>query len=362
MTPPRIRDIAEALGISIGTVDRALNDRPGVNRMTRARVLQMAATMGYRPNLAARFLSSRRKLRISINVPAQIAVFWDAVRDGIIQEANQLAPASVQLEFRTFPRFASGEEECFEQALASRVDGIILATGVPDRLRPMIRRASRSRIPVVAVVTDAPGTERLGVVGVDSLASGSLAAELLSRFCGAAGKLAMVTGDLRISEHAEKFRSFQAAIASLFPRVQVLPAVENHEYETEAYNQCIALLRRDPDLKGIYISTANSTPVLSALQYLGRLGSVVVITTDLFPELVRHLESGAVIATLYQRPRSQGQMAFRMLHEFLVQGSCPAHQLRLAPHVVMKSNLEFFLKRVDFRRNEPETEAVAGPR
>ena len=79
----KIRDIAKALGVSIGTVDRALHDRRGVNPLTKSRVLQMAKTMGYQPNPAARFLSSKRRLRISVNLPAQIASFWDTVREGI---------------------------------------------------------------------------------------------------------------------------------------------------------------------------------------------------------------------------------------------------------------------------------------
>jgi LacI family transcriptional regulator len=53
-----IKEIAAALGTSIGTVDRALHSRPGINSITRSRVLQMARAMGYRPNLAARYLKS----------------------------------------------------------------------------------------------------------------------------------------------------------------------------------------------------------------------------------------------------------------------------------------------------------------
>ena len=55
----KIRDIAKALGISIGTVDRALHDRRGVNPLTKSRVLQMAKTMGYQPNPAVSASGSR---------------------------------------------------------------------------------------------------------------------------------------------------------------------------------------------------------------------------------------------------------------------------------------------------------------
>ena len=68
-----IKEIAQALEVSIGTVDRAIHGRPGINPMTRARVLKMAQNMGYRPNLAARFLKSQKQLQISVHLPARIA-------------------------------------------------------------------------------------------------------------------------------------------------------------------------------------------------------------------------------------------------------------------------------------------------
>jgi hypothetical protein len=40
--PPGMRDIAEALQISTGTVDRALHNKPGISPLTRQRVLSMA--------------------------------------------------------------------------------------------------------------------------------------------------------------------------------------------------------------------------------------------------------------------------------------------------------------------------------
>ncbi len=358
----KIRDIAKALGVSIGTVDRALHDRRGVNPLTKSRVVQMAKAMGYQPNPAARFLSSKRRLRISVNLPAQIASFWDTVREGIEEEARTFAAFGIDVEYRTFPRMGFGEQAAFDEALESEVNGIIIATGRPQDLRLSILKASRARIPVVSVVTDAPGTARLAVVSIDSPASGALAGELLSRLLQGKGKIAVITGDLAIMDHAEKYSSFRGSVNDSFPAIQVLEAVQNHEDEAEAYETGRTLLREHPDLNGLYISTANSSPVLQALRDVGRLNDhMTVITTDLFPALIPHIESGAVVATLYQRPKSQGQLALRMLHEFLVGGRCPSHQLRLAPHVIMKSNLGFFLERVAMASDEVEDSNTFNP-
>ena len=63
---------------------------------------------------------------------------------------------------------------------------------------------------------------------------------------------------------------------------------------------------------------------------------------------MQEIRSGTVAATIYQRPRTQGIMAFRLLHEFLVDRECPTTQLSLAPHLVMRGNLDFFLARKSF--------------
>ena len=340
----KIKDIAKALGISIGTVDRALHNRGRIKPHTKEQVLRMAASLGYRPNPAARALASKQRLRIAVNLPAQIAPFWDAVREGIREQARTFAASGVEVESHTFPRLGQGEEAAFEEALRSGVSGIIMATGRPEDLHTLIGNASRSQIPVVAVTTDAPGTPRLAVVSVDSLASGALAGELLGRLSQGLGKLAVITGDLKITDHAEKFQSFRDSVASLSRSTRVLPPLQNHEDETEAYKECTHLLKCNPDLKGLYVSTANSAPVLTALRDQGQLGHLPVIATDLFPTLIQHLQAGNILATLYQRPSSQGQIAMRILHDFLVEGRCVAQQIHLAPHLIMRSNLRFFLE------------------
>lgn len=165
--------------------------------------------------------------------------------------------------------------------------------------------------------------------------------------------MAVVTGDLAITDHAEKFASFRDSVQALFPSMKVLKPLQNHEDEAEAYAECKALLADHADLKGLYVTTANSPSVLEALKDSGRLGEVLVIATDLFPSMIYQIEPGGVVATLYQRPLSQGQLALRLLHEFLVGGRCPSHQMKLAPHLIMKSNLGFFLQLMSL---EPETE------
>jgi LacI family transcriptional regulator len=339
-------DIADALGVSTGTVHRALHDHPGVSPITKTKVLQMAKSLGYRPNLAARYLSSKKDLRVSVITLQGTTSFWDEVRAGIGEEARATLIENVDLDFQTYPRLGEGDEEAFEAALASEVDGIIVFPTRPHKLRPWIRRASRHNIPVVCVVTDAPNTSRLAVISIDTLASGSLAADLMGRFLRGTGKIAVTLSDLAITEHAEKWAAFEKTILSLYPKMRVLRPIEDHDVEFEAYDKSRKLFAAQPDIAGIYVTTEASIPVINAARDVHLLDKLTIITTDLFPAIVQEIRSSTVAATIYQRPRTQGRMAFRVLREFLTEGQCPSYQVTLAPHVVMRGNLEFFLSRL----------------
>ena len=313
--------------------------------MTKARVLQIARTLGYRPNLAARYLSSKKTLRISVNTLKGTTSFWNLVRAGIREEAASILLENVEIDFRTYPRLGEGEEEAFESAIRDRVDGIITFPSRPQILRAWIRRASRAQIPVVCVATDAANSGRLGIVAVDTLASGSLAADLMGRFLhGREGAIAITVFDLAISEHAEKCAAFENTLRSFYPNLQLVRPIEDHDEETEAYGKCRKLFEKCPNLAGVYVTTEASIPVLNAARDAKLLERLTIITTDLFPDLVPHIRSCAVAATLYQRPRTQGQMAFRMLHDFLTEGATRSHQVTLPPHLVMRGNLDFFLQ------------------
>jgi LacI family transcriptional regulator len=344
--PTGIREIAESLGVSIGTVDRALHDRPGINQKTRTRILEQAKAMGYRPNLAARFLSSRKQLKVGVNLPAEIASFFDLVRDGVLEAVGGVETSDVKLVHRSYPGLGNGEKEALAEALESDLDGLIMVPGQPECLVPLLRKAAERRLPVVCVNSDAPQVEHLATVCVDSLTTGALAGELMGRFIASKGPLVAVTGQLSTIDHAQKVAGFRQAVAEMWPELRIGTVVEAHDHEPEAYEKCRKLLRGTSDIAGIYVTTANSIPVMRAVEEAGLGGRLTVITSDLFPALAKLIESGRVAATLYQRPVMQGQLAFRALYSYLVEGVQPAPVTRLAPHVVMKSNLKLFLDRL----------------
>jgi LacI family transcriptional regulator len=127
----------------------------------------MAKRLGYRPNLAARFLSSRKHVRIGVNLPREIASFWDLIRDGIMDVAQSFAANGVRIVHRSYSRLGQGEAEAFEEALKDDVQGLVIAPGRGEDLAPLMRKAAGQGIPLVCVNTDAPMAPHLATVCVD---------------------------------------------------------------------------------------------------------------------------------------------------------------------------------------------------
>ena len=338
-----IHQIAELANVSIGTVDRALHGRNGIRESTRRRILQIAAQIGYTPNLAARALSaSRSGVRVGVCIPREIRFFYDQLWSGVLDEARRVAQLGVQLVYRPVPRLGVDDTEAFKELLESGVNGIILTAGDPEGLKPLIDSAEANGIRVVCVSTDAPGSRRSAVICVEPWLNGCLAGELMGKFVAPGSKVAVVAGMLSTEDHRRKTDGFSDAFPRHCPGGKIVRVVEGHEDEDESFQKTFDLLGRVPGLVGLYVNTVNCLPVCRALGAHGLAGKVKLITTDLFAEMAAYFHKGIITASIYQQPHRQGQLAVRHMADHLTTKMPFPPTVHLSPGVVMSSNLNLF--------------------
>ena len=131
--------------MSIGTVDRALHGRPGINDETRERVLAVAKKIGYRPNLAARSLSTRKPIRIGVCVPREIRYFYNEMWEGIHEEVRRYTDRGIEFVLQPIPELGKGERAAFRNMLESGVQGVVVTPGNPEGMTPLIDAAEEQR-------------------------------------------------------------------------------------------------------------------------------------------------------------------------------------------------------------------------
>jgi LacI family transcriptional regulator len=335
--------IAELAEVSIGTVDRALHGRPGINESTRQRILRIAEQISYTPNLAARALSvSRASVRIGVCMPREIRFFYDQLWSGVLEEAQRVAALGIEFTNRPVQALGEHDTEAFQELADSRVDGIIVTAGNPEGLQPLIDKAENKGIRVVCVSTDAPTSRRSTIVCVEPWLNGHLAGELMGKFVPAGSKVAVVAGMLSTEDHRRKTAGFSDAFPRHCPGGEIISVLEGHEDEDESFQKTFDLLGRVPTLAGIYVNTVNCLPVCRALGARGLAGKTKLITTDLFAEMSPYFEKGTITASIYQQPHRQGQLAVRLMVDHLTRKVPLAPTIHLSPGVVMSSNLRLF--------------------
>lgn len=141
-----IKDIAKALGVSISTVSRALNNKYDVNSKTRQLVIDRAAAMGYRPNPIARKLISRKSFLIGVIVPEFTNSFFPEVIRGM---QKYLAPRQYQLLIMSSEEDASIELENLKTMEASMVDGILISLTGKEANAAYINNLLENDMPIV---------------------------------------------------------------------------------------------------------------------------------------------------------------------------------------------------------------------
>ena len=141
--PVTIVDIARHAGVSIKTVSRVINREEGVGDRTRARVLELVEKLGYRPNVSARSLSSRRNYLIGA-VFVQVGAYYyvGEVQAGAMRACRRAGYHLVIEQVRP-PEAVGGVEGFAEGLRAARFDGVVLTPPTcDDPAAPRQRSAS----------------------------------------------------------------------------------------------------------------------------------------------------------------------------------------------------------------------------
>jgi LacI family repressor for deo operon, udp, cdd, tsx, nupC, and nupG len=123
---PRIRDIAEQLGVSPATVSRALSGSGLVAEPTLSRIRDTARALNYRPNISAQRLRTRRSMTVLMVVRDVGNPFYLDILKGVEATARAAGYSVLMGNTENDP---GREIEFFNMLRDGHADGMILMTG-----------------------------------------------------------------------------------------------------------------------------------------------------------------------------------------------------------------------------------------
>ncbi|WP_303918950.1 LacI family DNA-binding transcriptional regulator [Draconibacterium sediminis] len=302
-----IHDIAKKLNISASTVSRALKDNPLISEATRHKIKKAAIEMGYRPNVMAANLRTRRTNTIGVIVPLINRHFFSSVISGIEDVAYKqgfavtISQSNDNLE---------KESTIAHTLFSNRVDGLILSIGMETQSYDHLKLFSERNIPLVffdRIVEEIPAHK----IVVDDFGGAYRATQHLIE--QGRKKVAHIGGPLNLQIYAKREAGYRKAISDAGLQINENQILHNSLTREDGLNAIKKILKTKERPDAIFC--ANDTTALSAIIHLNEKGikvpddiAIVGFSNEPFSELVT-----PSISTIKQPGFEMGQKAAELL-------------------------------------------------
>jgi LacI family transcriptional regulator len=180
MSNTTIRVLAQKLGLSIGTVSKALRDSHEISSDTKEKVLALARQLNYVPNPYASSLRKRRSKTIAVVLPEVADSFFSLAINGI--EAVAQEKGYHVLIYLTHESFVK-EINILKDFQSGRVDGILLSVSDETSNSDHVKEVIAAGIPVVFFDRICEDVDTARVITDDFESSYNATSHLLQKGC-----------------------------------------------------------------------------------------------------------------------------------------------------------------------------------
>lgn len=322
-----IRKIAEMAGVSRGTVDRAINGRPGVKPEIRENILRIINEQDYIPNIAAKALAyNKNPIIIGVVMPSRELAFFDEIQKGIGAAVRETHNMGIKVEMRYVENQPAGALLVMDELLELGVSGIMISAMDHPEIRAKINEAADRKIPVITFNSDVTNCRRLCFVGQDLYKSGAVAAGLMARVASKGSAIIALTGNMAFQAHRDRVNGFADALNKTHGNYIVAEVIQGFDRYNETYDGVKKAIDRYDNINGIYMATGHINACLDAVTEKGLAGKIHIICNDTLPEVIENMKKGIIDFTIVQDPFSQGYKPLRMLREYIFSGKKPEQE------------------------------------
>ena len=323
-----IKMIAEQAGVSIGTVDRVLHNRPYVKAEVRERVLRVMEELDYRPNqMASALATSGTARRLAVVQPEWDPYVGEAMDRGVARFREERRDYNLTVDIRSYKPGDTGA--CLKQmdrAVENGAQGIALCASDCGAVRAKLEDLKARRVSVVTFNSDIPGGARLCYVGEDAHRAGRIAGEIAAKFLRPGEPLLLVYAGPAYAGHKARADGFLERLGELGFRREDCRIAATHNDYGETLEAVMAALEAEPDLRYVYMANLSVPACVEAIRRCGRTGRVRVLSHDSGPEIRQFLKEGLVDFTIDQNLVYQSYQSLDLLFRAVAERKQPERE------------------------------------
>ncbi|WP_242494172.1 LacI family DNA-binding transcriptional regulator [Salipiger sp. IMCC34102] len=295
-----MKDVAREAGVSVTTVDRAINGRATVRPDTLKKIAEAARRVGYHGigTFQDRLDQTLPALKFGIVLLKQSQEFYR----NFAREIELAVAARPDIRGEAIVRFSSSQSPAeFAEILLELGEtcDVIAASAVNDQKLDRVVQDLKSRgVPVFSLLNDFAQGIRRSYVGLNNMKVGRVAAWLITKTVHEPGKLAIFVGGNRWHGHDLREVGFRSFVREANSGFSVLDTLVNLETRKLTYEATLELLDRHPDLKGLYVAGGGMEGAIAALRERHSEPQVALVVNELTAESRAALGDGYAIMVI----------------------------------------------------------------
>jgi ribose transport system substrate-binding protein len=268
--------------------------------------------------LAPALFAAPKDIKIEVICMGFQHEYWQTVRMGTEKAAKEIG---IVVPFRG-PELETQVDVqigMFEDAIAKKVDGILLAPCDSEALVPLVEKATKLGIVVATFDTDINKTDdRISFIATDNYAAGKLAGQNAGKLLGGKGKVGVMGHLAATMDTRERLGGFIDAIKAQYPGIQLLEPVYGDGDQQKSLDKATDMMRSNPDLVAIYATNeGGAVGVANAVEQAKKVGKVKVVGFDSSEQEIDYLKRGVITGFVVQNPFQIGYLAVKTLYEHL---------------------------------------------
>lgn len=337
--PVTLKDIAAMAGVSVGTVDRALNNRGRIKPEVAARIRAIAEQMDYRANSVAKSLALRNKnLKIAVILHIQRNDFYDDVLLGIKRAQHEILDFGIQVSIYPGKNFDPAEQcRLIDLAVEEGATAIVIAPIDDASVIGKLSALHEQQFPVVFVSSLLADCPCFSSVHCDYHRSGRIGARLIDTLSVGGAPFLVVSPPLNMYGHQQRLKGIEAYVNASQNSLQIVDTIVVSSDSVDTYLYVSSALQKYPDVHHV-LFCGNTKAFVRALDDCDY--PITSVVYDNNPSTYEALRDGRISAAILQEPTTQGYEAIMLLFHYFTKKAVPEKDILIENKIILKECID----------------------
>lgn len=344
----RIIDIAERAGVSAGTVDRVIHNRPNVSRAAREKVEEALQEMNYQPNAYASALAYNKSYTFFMVLPSHGSeAYWEDIENGALKANDQRRDFHIDVKFLYYERFdAQSFNTTSMECLKKKPDGVVLVPSSLDITRSFTDKLHQRNIPFILLDSYMPDLKPLSFYGQDSFQSGYFAAKMLMLIARDDKEIMLMKqtnkGTVASKQQANREVGFRHYMKDHFPDVNIIEIDLESDSDRKRYDSKLEkFFSSHPKLHHCITLTSRAYIVGDFLLKTNRR-DIQIMGYDVVDKNRKDLKAGSISFLIAQHAYQQGFSCIDTLFRAIVLKKKVQPVNYMPIELLSKENIDFY--------------------